>query len=179
MQFLNFCGIISKLPRERRTKYPGVAKFGIALEWGSRGLEFESRHSDHENRKSNCSFGFHFSNERFEQFNATVRWTVACRRLDGGNTLIQIPRGNQNAAKLDTRTKTVSFLGNWPFFLCQKLMVFTEFYSVDTWLILKSDHIMMKAATRFLLKIIKRSQFVAIDRRAPIARGSKLRWLHR
>ena len=27
--------------------YPGVAKFGIALEWGSRGLEFESRHSDH------------------------------------------------------------------------------------------------------------------------------------
>ncbi len=27
-------------------KYPGVAKFGIALEWGSRGLEFESRHSD-------------------------------------------------------------------------------------------------------------------------------------
>ena len=29
-----------------RTEYPGVAKFGIALEWGSRGLEFESRHSD-------------------------------------------------------------------------------------------------------------------------------------
>ena len=28
--------------------YPGVAKFGIALEWGSRGLEFESRHSDQE-----------------------------------------------------------------------------------------------------------------------------------
>ena len=28
------------------TEYPGVAKFGIALEWGSRGLEFESRHSD-------------------------------------------------------------------------------------------------------------------------------------
>ena len=27
--------------------YPGVAKFGIALEWGSRGLEFESQHSDH------------------------------------------------------------------------------------------------------------------------------------
>ena len=25
---------------------PGVAKFGIALEWGSRGLEFESQHSD-------------------------------------------------------------------------------------------------------------------------------------
>ena len=31
---------------DSKTKYPGVAKFGIALEWGSRGLEFESRHSD-------------------------------------------------------------------------------------------------------------------------------------
>ena len=27
-------------------RHPGVAKFGIALEWGSRGLEFESQHSD-------------------------------------------------------------------------------------------------------------------------------------
>ena len=32
--------------REGVAEYPGVAKFGIALEWGSRGLEFESRHSD-------------------------------------------------------------------------------------------------------------------------------------
>ena len=32
--------------KDSATKYPGVAKFGIALEWGSRGLEFESRHSD-------------------------------------------------------------------------------------------------------------------------------------
>ena len=29
-------------------RYPGVAKFGIALEWGSRGRWFESSHSDHE-----------------------------------------------------------------------------------------------------------------------------------
>ena len=28
-------------------KYPGVAQFGSALEWGSRGREFDSRHSDH------------------------------------------------------------------------------------------------------------------------------------
>ena len=28
-------------------EYPGVAKFGIALEWGSRGRWFESSHSDH------------------------------------------------------------------------------------------------------------------------------------
>ena len=29
------------------TKYPGVAKFGIALDWGSRGRRFKSCHSDH------------------------------------------------------------------------------------------------------------------------------------
>ena len=27
-------------------KYPGVAKFGIALDWGSRGRRFKSCHSD-------------------------------------------------------------------------------------------------------------------------------------
>ena len=27
-----------------------MAKLGIALEWGSRGPEFESQHSDHEKR---------------------------------------------------------------------------------------------------------------------------------
>ena len=31
---------------ERQTQNPGVAKFGIALEWGSRGRWFESSHSD-------------------------------------------------------------------------------------------------------------------------------------
>jgi len=35
----------------------------------------------------------------FEQFNATVRWTVACRQLDDGNTLIFISAGNENANK--------------------------------------------------------------------------------
>ena len=30
-----------------RKRKPGVAKFGIALEWGSRGRWFESSHSDH------------------------------------------------------------------------------------------------------------------------------------
>ena len=32
--------------RHLRQENPGVAKFGIALEWGSRGPEFESQHSD-------------------------------------------------------------------------------------------------------------------------------------
>ena len=38
---------------------PGVAKFGIALEWGSRGLEFESRHSDHKTERV-LLFRFYF-----------------------------------------------------------------------------------------------------------------------
>ena len=38
-------------------KNPGVAKFGIALEWGSRGPEFESQHSDHGKSKSLVTFG--------------------------------------------------------------------------------------------------------------------------
>ena len=46
MQIKKECAIINKLS-DMATEYPGVAKFGIALEWGSRGLEFESQHSDH------------------------------------------------------------------------------------------------------------------------------------
>ena len=68
------------------TKYPGVAKFGIALEWGSRGLEFESRHSDQKSRNSFYCFCFFLCFE-IRKINPTVRWTVACRQLDGGNTL--------------------------------------------------------------------------------------------
>ena len=49
LTFVGGGGIINKLIpfRECKSEYPGVAKFGIALEWGSRGLEFESQHSDH------------------------------------------------------------------------------------------------------------------------------------
>ena len=43
LTFFEYHGNISK---SFGGKDPGVAKFGIALEWGSRGLEFESRHSD-------------------------------------------------------------------------------------------------------------------------------------
>ena len=46
--------------RETAKQNPGVAKFGIALEWGSRGLEFESRHSDQKCRNDSMSF-LHFS----------------------------------------------------------------------------------------------------------------------
>ncbi len=69
------CASISK-SAEDATKYPGVAKFGIALEWGSRGLEFESRHSDQKSRNSIHCFCFFLLNERFELLNAT-RMSVA------------------------------------------------------------------------------------------------------
>ena len=46
LHFRKGCVILTKLIRSA-SEYPGVAKFGIALEWGSRGLEFESQHSDH------------------------------------------------------------------------------------------------------------------------------------
>ena len=51
------------------SEYPGVAKFGIALEWGSRGLEFESRHSDQKTIES-LTFGglFLFSPPRRDAF---------------------------------------------------------------------------------------------------------------
>ena len=45
LHFQNRCVILTKLIRTA-SQHPGVAKFGIALEWGSRGLEFESQHSD-------------------------------------------------------------------------------------------------------------------------------------
>ena len=55
MHFLQRCGnILTAL--EERALYPGVAKFGIALDWGSRGRRFKSCHSDH--RKSLKSKGF-------------------------------------------------------------------------------------------------------------------------
>ena len=36
------------------SRFPGVAKFGIALEWGSRGPEFESQHSDQKGAVAEC-----------------------------------------------------------------------------------------------------------------------------
>ena len=41
-----YANINKSLGQRVLSRQPGVAKFGIALEWGSRGPEFESRHSD-------------------------------------------------------------------------------------------------------------------------------------
>ena len=56
---------------------PGVAKFGIALEWGSRGLEFESRHSDQKMGNYLRSFPFFILRKRFEWFHETLQWSVS------------------------------------------------------------------------------------------------------
>ena len=47
-----------------RQENPGVAKFGIALEWGSRGPEFESQHSDQNKRTSALQMSFYFEFRR-------------------------------------------------------------------------------------------------------------------
>ena len=69
---------------------PGVAKFGIALEWGSRGLEFESRHSDQKSSwsiSSGCFFLFQLQTnsrplvahpERFSRSEERVGASAAC-----------------------------------------------------------------------------------------------------
>ena len=51
LHFSGKCANILEPSEDGGISYPGVAKFGIALEWGSRGLEFESRHSDHRRQK--------------------------------------------------------------------------------------------------------------------------------
>ena len=38
--------VIILFAADNRRQCPGVAQFGSALEWGSRGREFDSRHSD-------------------------------------------------------------------------------------------------------------------------------------
>ena len=53
----------------RLQAYPGVAKFGIALEWGSRGLEFESRHSDQKAERANALSAFFFSAGEIQKTN--------------------------------------------------------------------------------------------------------------
>ena len=68
---------------------PGVAKFGIALEWGSRGLEFESRHSDQKIQNNfRCSGFFLFLWRDSKHLTVTVQWTVTRFRLDGNDTLV-------------------------------------------------------------------------------------------
>ena len=55
---LIFCGGYGSIFEvHRAVSYPGVAKFGIALDWGSRGRRFKSCHSDHRKPLKSKGFG--------------------------------------------------------------------------------------------------------------------------
>ena len=47
IQYANERGIESNAVRQVIYKFPGVAQLGSAFDWGSKGREFKSRHSDH------------------------------------------------------------------------------------------------------------------------------------
>ena len=66
---------------ERCKQNPGLAKFGIALEWGSRGRWFESSHSDQ--KRGNCSVSSLFL--YFEQRTSGLllrRRSISIRRME-------------------------------------------------------------------------------------------------
>ena len=104
-------GSISKSSRARHktNKDPGVAKFGIALEWGSRGLEFESRHSDQKCRNGLCHpciFSFEEEIRTFkcnspvdcclppagwrQHHNFSSQWEEKCKRISTLDVIKQI-----------------------------------------------------------------------------------------
>ena len=55
-----------------------------------------------------CQFILEMVFSRLDLPNATARWTVACRRVEVGNSLIGILIGNPNITNLDTRTMKYS-----------------------------------------------------------------------
>ena len=74
----------------------GCGPVGRAPGLGPGCREFESRHSDQKSRIRFCgSWTLLFVWSETRKKNATVRWTVACRRLDGGNTSIFFPPGRK------------------------------------------------------------------------------------
>ena len=73
LDFFQKAGIINNADRTQ-PQFPGVAQFGSALEWGSRGREFDSRHSDQnwaecqpERRKSKDLRRFFVSKTRYRE----------------------------------------------------------------------------------------------------------------
>ena len=98
---INFSGIKGakkerKLLEKSSTRYLGA---------GCR--EFESRHSDQKSRIRFCGvWTFLFMIVRLEKSNA-ARTSAACRRLDGGNSLIErvSPLGPSKGYKKDIATK--------------------------------------------------------------------------
>ncbi len=85
----------------RASKYPGVAKFGIALEWGSRGRWFESSHSDQQMGNSICCFLFVIS-KRLKRTSGLLYFN--CRRE--GRAQHSLPTGSNPVTR--TRKRRVS-----------------------------------------------------------------------
>ena len=79
-----------------KAEYPGVAKFGIALEWGSRGLEFESRHSDHMNEAR-------FSNIFIEKRASSCQKSLEKSRLFSYPLLMSEGENSQNVKRIFLR----------------------------------------------------------------------------
>ena len=82
-----------------------MAKFGIALEWGSRGLEFESQHSDHIGASFIWLAPFFYKSRntlmplRLRSQSKPLRWVRVAFRCETGNN------GIYTAAMLQTRRK--------------------------------------------------------------------------
>ena len=80
----------------------GLAKFGIALGLGPRDRGFESRSPDQkEGTPMGCPLSGSGEGIRTHR-NATVRWTVACRRFNGGNTINLIESRSPDSQKMVT-----------------------------------------------------------------------------
>ena len=85
------CGIIHKLFGISCRQFPGVAKFGIALEWGSRGRWFESSHSDHVVTKSGfVTTFFCFKGKAEASAQPPGAGEPARGSLDGGEHMSQV-----------------------------------------------------------------------------------------
>ena len=74
-----------------------IAQLVSASDCGSEGRGFESHYPPHKkNRYLMVSVLFIWADMGFEESYADVRWTSACRRLDGDNTLIFAMGENAN-----------------------------------------------------------------------------------
>ena len=99
-----------------------MAKFGIALGSGPRGLGFESRHSDQKNPESAfVGFGFFFV-LGFERLNATVWETVAADGLTEVHIYLRtFPCTDANESRhSDQKNPESSFVG-FGFFFSEKI----------------------------------------------------------
>ena len=77
------------------THYPGVAQLVGRLVWDQDAASSSLATRTKNAGMAKCHPCIFLLNARLKRSNATVRWTVACRRLDGGNTSIFFPPGRK------------------------------------------------------------------------------------